>query len=70
MRKLTKALAAVLLLAVMVSAFALFSVFAEDAAAKAAAKAAEECAKEKARLEHEESLLVEIRDLLREIKKG
>lgn len=43
---------------------------AERIAAEEAAKLAEECAKEKARSEHEEELLIEIRDLLREIKKG
>ncbi len=43
---------------------------AERIAALEAARLAEECAKEKARVEHEEALLVEIRDLLREIKKG
>ena len=43
----------------------------EDRIAKEAAeKEAEECAREMARLLHEEELLVEIRDLLREIKKG
>ena len=42
----------------------------ERIAREAAEKAAEECAKEKARLEREEALLIEIRDLLREIKKG
>ena len=40
---------------------------AERIAAEEAARAAEECAKEKARVEHEEALLVEIRDLLREL---
>ena len=43
---------------------------ADRLAAEEAAKLADECAKEKARCEHEEALLVEIRDLLREIKKG
>ena len=42
----------------------------ERIAREAAEKEAEECAREKARLLHEEELLVEIRDLLREIKKG
>lgn len=42
---------------------------ADAAAAEEAARLAEECRREKARAEHEENLLVEIRDLLRELNK-